>query len=116
MDASSYVYTEIPTNRTRVAPLLDSIDCADPFLLAHLANIKASPALQVDFESSVTLMLPSDPVAKKKGKTEANRQAEISSASIQFKKGIGETGVELRNHPPAEYALLSDDKRAELGV
>ena len=90
------------------------MECADPFLLAHLAHIKASPVLQVDFENSITLMLPSYPVAKKVGKNESNQQADVSS--IEFKKGIGQTGVEFRYYPPVEYALLSDEKMAELGV
>ena len=92
--------------------MLDSIECVDAFLLAQLANIRASTTLREDFEASVTLILPVDPVARKKGKNETNRQLDISS--IEFKKGIGKTGVELRFHPTPEFKKLSDEQIAEL--
>ena len=115
-EAGGFVPTEIPSARTRVTLLLDSIDCPDAFLLAQLAQVKANPALQEDFEGAVTLLLPSCPVAKKKGKTDANRQADISEVSIRFKQGFGVTGVEFRYYPTAEYKLLTDEQKAELNV
>ena len=111
-EAKKYVSIQIPTGRTRVTLLLDSIECQDAYLLSLLANVRSGTTLREDFEASVTLILPADPVARKKGKNETNRQLEISA--IEWKKGIGKTGVELRFHPQPEYSNLSDDQMAEL--
>jgi len=73
-EAGKYVNIQIPTNRTRETLLLDIIECVDAVLLAQLANIRARPTLQEDFEAPVTLILPADPVARKAGKNETNRQ------------------------------------------
>jgi len=106
-EAGKYVKIQIPTNRTRVTLLLDSIECVDAVLLAQLANIRASPTLQENFEASVTLILPADPVARKAGKNETNRNL-VDSDRIQS------TGVQLRFYPKSEFDKLAREQVAEL--
>ena len=88
--------------------LLDSIECIDVYVVATLVQIRISdPGLRPDFEASVTILRPTDPVSRKKGKKKAHKLA--NNSSLEFKKGKGSTGVELRFHLGPEYKAPSDE-------
>ena len=67
-----------------------------------------------NFESAVTYLLPSDPVARKrKGLGNKGMSVDVGSTT-GIKPGIGKTGVELRYHKRNEYSKLTKEQRDEL--
>ena len=114
--ASEHVQIQLPSARTRVTYLLDSLDTKDPDVLAALAHIRAlSGGMREDFEATVAYLLPQCPVSKKRKSGTKRDHAEISGVNIPMKKGRGKTGVDLRWHAPEEYKSLSNAQKAELG-
>lgn len=110
------VPVELPNERTRVKYLIDNIEVNDSDVKAAIAAIKMDDregGLRSDFERSVALLLPVDPVAKRqKGKRTA---AEISTTNGKVKTSRGgKTGVELRYYTPKEFAKLSEEEKTEL--
>ena len=117
------IQCQVPDQRTRVGYLIENIKCADSDVKAAIAAIKLDDnptGLRNDFERAVALLIPCDPVAKKrKGKRPiadvAAANATVASASGGgLKSGIGKTGVSLRYHKPTEYAKLNKEQRTEL--
>ena len=104
----------MPDERTRVGYLIENIECGDADVKAALAAIKLDDnvnGLRNDFERAVALLVPVDPVEKKrKGK----RPVADISATTALKAGRGTSGVELRYHSPKEYAKLTKEQRDEL--
>jgi len=94
--------------------LLDIIECQDAYVIATLTQIRVNnPSLRTDFEGSVTALLSTDQLVKKRVKNGTNKLANISG--ILFRLGKSNiTGVELRFHPTPEYSALTDDQRLEL--
>ena len=118
---SENVSVQVPEERMRVGYLIENIICADPDVKAALAAIKLddSPTgLRNNFERAAALLLPVDPVErKKKGKrTIGNISAATAkpSASGGGKDGFGPSGVQLRYHTSKEYSQLSKAERLDL--
>ncbi len=123
---AEHVQCQIPDDRTQVGYIIDNIECPDPDVKAALAAIKMDGhppnGMQNDFESAVAMLLPVDPVGKKrKGKMQAAEilatetgPATIVLAGVSVKSDTGTSGVSLRYHTPAEYAKLGNDQRDEL--
>ena len=105
---------EIPNERSRVGYLIENIECSDADVKAAIAAIKlddSAGGLRNDFERAVALLLPVDPVdRKRKGKGKAG--AEIAASDIKQSRGA-KTGVEFRYYTDAEYKKLSKE---ELGT
>jgi hypothetical protein len=115
-----HVDYQLPNERTRVKYLLDSIrTCNDAGVQARIANIEGDDTTngkRNKFESTVTHLLPADPVVennnRKKANSNGNRQGVVASVTIQ--SGKGKSGVNLRWHPTKEYKALNDDQKDEL--
>jgi hypothetical protein len=130
-----HITFQLPNERTRVAYLLDAIQCNDPGLQAAMANVRTDtdPAdgKMNDFEATASYLLPYDPVSKKRAAGNKRGLASISEvsgaddttdvSSVTFggnggkaKASIGKTGVEFRYYKPPEYNQLGADQKAEL--
>ena len=115
------VSVQVPEERMRVGYLIENITCADPDVKAALAAIKMDDTptgLRSDFERTAALLLPVDPVEKKKkGKRTIGH---ISSATVKAStdgggnEGSGPSGVQLRYHTSKEYSKLCKEARADL--
>lgn len=116
-EASSHVRYQVPDGRTRVTKLLDSIKSGDAQVAAALAAIRQDDAgMREDFEAAATYLLPSCPVAARKGSRDS-RNADISAASAinpKLESGKGKTGVELRWYAREEFRKLSKAQKEEL--
>ena len=115
--ASEHVQCQVPDDRTRVGYLITNIVVADQDVKAALAAIKLDDTptgKRNNFESSVALLLPVDPV-KSKRKGAKRKEANISGAgAAPLKVSRGTTGVELRYYTPTEYRALSEEQQSEL--
>jgi hypothetical protein len=112
-EASSHVNFQLPTEFTRVGYLINNIHNSDPDLRAAIANIRLDTnGLRINFESSVTHLLPVDPYTKHK--RSSDRNANISDANALKNKSQSKTGVNLRWHKPDEYQHLTKEQRCEL--
>jgi hypothetical protein len=130
--AAEHVQCQLPTQRTRVGYLLKNIEVEDGGLHAALAGIEMDDTptgLRNNFEDAVALLIPKDPVAKKKkaskrpgasiSATEAtggnsNGKPSKISKTGGLKVGRGKSGVDFRYHVPKEYAKLSKEQKKEL--
>ena len=125
--AAEHVTYQLPNEHSRVGYLLDGIICNDAGLQAAMASIKTDQAvggLRNDFEATATILLPYDPVQKKRGDNAGGKRgpAEISNATGEeaeisafgAKTGKGTSGVPLRYHTSAEYELLTKAQTDEL--
>ncbi len=118
-EAAEQVPAEIPGPRQRTTYLLDSLKTDDPKMLAGMAAIaQDETGKRVNFENSVTYLLPSDPVAAKKAKAKGLAVNVSGAAVIKPAGGFtkGATGVELRWHEPKHFATLSKEQKKELQV
>ena len=101
---ATHIHVVVPTPFTRVATLLDSIECVDARLQAALAKVRCddSPTgLHHDFEGAVGIILPQDPVALKRITNKRSATATVSAINAgdtTLKVGTGKTGVALRYH------------------
>jgi Tfp pilus assembly protein PilE len=120
---SLHVTFQLPDEHTRVCYLINAIQCSDPELQATLAAVRADKtgpnAKRNDFENCVTILLPADPVSKKRKANNDGRGgvANISSASGKANgqnPHTGQTGVEFRYHTKQEYGNLTDEQKLEL--
>jgi hypothetical protein len=130
--ASLHVTHQLPDGGARVRYLLDGIETSDARLQASMASVRndqAPDGPQFDFEQAVSIIVPSDPVARKL-QTSGNKRpnAQVSSAegegggdggtaqvsSVNIKSGKGKTGVEFRFYTTAEYKKLTKEQRMEL--
>jgi hypothetical protein len=119
---ATHIHVVVPTPFTRVAALLDSIECVDARLQAAMAKVRCddSPTgLHHDFEGAVATILPQDPVALKRMSNKRNATAMVSAinvpgATTTLKIGTGTTGVPLRYHLTPEYNKLRKDQKMEL--
>ena len=115
-----HVKCVVPDERARVGYLLENIENNDADLRAAVASIKMDDkpnGLREDFEKAVAILLPTDPVVKKKRK----RTAKISSVvdtptpiKKKKKKSKGKTGVELRYYKYGEFKKLTEVQKEEL--
>jgi hypothetical protein len=125
--AAEHVPVQLPNEHSRVGYLLDGILCSDAGLQAAMASIKTDQAvggLRNDFEATATILLPYDPVQKKRGDNAGGKRgpAEISDttgeeadiSAFGAKTGKGSSGVPLRYHTSAEYELLTKAQTDEL--
>ena len=120
-NCAEHVSVQVPEERMRVGYLIENITCADPDVKAALAAVKLDDTvngLRNDFERTAALLLPVDPVdKKKKGKrTIGNISSAAATASADGggKDGFGPSGVQLRYHTSKEYAKLSKEQRTDL--
>lgn len=105
---------QIPNERSRVGYLIDNIEVADANVKAAIASIKLDDrpgGLRENFERSVALLVPVDPVKTRPGKRTA--EAEISSAGLKISRGP-KTGVDIRYYKAEEYKKLSKEEQDEL--
>jgi hypothetical protein len=126
-----HITFQLPNERTRVACLLDAIQCNDPGLQAAMAQVRTDTDLvggkMNDFEATASYLLPYDPVSKKRaagakrGLASIADVSEVDAADIssvthggKSKASIGKTGVEFRYYKPPEYNLLGAEQKAEL--
>ena len=129
--ASHHTPYQLPDGATRVRHLLAMIESSDARLNAAMASIendKTADGPKNDFEKAAELLIPADPVARKRGKTAGEKRelADISGvegedmkpeakvSALNVKSGRGKTGVELRFHTTAEYHKLSPEQKKEL--
>ena len=115
-----HVKCVVPDERARVGYLLENIKNNDADLRAAVASIKMDDkptGLRENFEKAVAILLPTDPVVKKKKK---RTRAEISSVTNaptpqrKKKRSKGRTGVELRYYKYGEFKKLTDAQKEEL--
>ena len=118
---AEHVSVQVPEERMRVGYLIENITCADPDVKAAIAAVKLDDninGLRNDFERTAALLLPVDPVdKKKKGKrTIGNISSAAATASADGggKDGFGPSGVQLRYHTSKEYAKLTKEQRTDL--
>ena len=81
---AEHVAYQIPNGRTRVTYLLDGVQCNDAPLQAAMALVRADSGptgKMSDFEAAVAMLLPHDPVAKKRASGGARGGAKISDAT-----------------------------------
>ena len=82
-EAAEHITLQLQNERSRETYLLDNIECTDAFVAAAISQIRISDlGLREDFKGSVTVLLPTYQVVKKKGKYDDHNLA-IASA-IEF--------------------------------
>ena len=121
---AEHVAFQLPNERTRVAYLLDGIQCNDAPLQAAMALVRndTGPTGKMsDFESTASHLLPHDPVSKKRAVGTKRGVAEISdtfameiSDASMKKPSVGTTGVELRFYEREDYRKLTEAQQQEL--
>lgn len=128
VEAALHVTYQVPDETTRVRHLLEHIDTSDAQLQAAIASIRQNADVygpRNDFEKAVALILPADPVARKKTSMGNKRpNGEISGvdgeagganvSSLNIKSGKGKSGVEFRFYQGSEYNKLSPAQKDEL--
>jgi hypothetical protein len=110
---------QVADERTRVRWLLESIECKDVNVLTRIAGIYSDEGVggkKSDFESAVSYLTPSCPVASKKKRGHDDISTDASISSIQIKNGKGKTGVDLRYHKHKEFHALLDPQKDELSA
>ena len=132
-NCAEHIHVEVPSGHSRVGYLLESIKCPDPALQAakaSVANDKADDGARSNFEKAVAVLVPQDPVARKRNKnTKSSVQFDISGVETEngTEKGAdvsafgskiskGKTGVEFRFHTKKEYGDLSHEQKEELAL
>jgi hypothetical protein len=108
------ILLQIPNERSRVGYLIENIEVADANVKAAIASIKLDDnagGLRENFERSVALLVPVDPVKKRSGKRSV--EAEISSANLKTSRGP-KTGVDICYYKAEEYKKLSKEEQDEL--
>ena len=100
---------------------MENIENNDADLRAAVASIKMDDkpeGLRENFERAVAILIPTDPVVRKKKK---RTQAEISAVSDtpiphrkKKKRSKGRTGVELRYYKYGEFKKLTEAQKEEL--
>ena len=112
--AADHVYHQIPSERTRVRYLMNSIDSKYAEVLVGLSAIRQDDAgMRSDFESAAIFLSPTCPVAKKG----TERKVSFDAATIlaaDAKTGIGKTGMELLFHTKKEFWALPEEQRREV--
>ena len=113
-EAADHVSHQIPSERTRVSYLMNSIDSKDAEVLAGLAAIRQDDAgMRGNFESAAIILSPTCPVAKKGTERKVGFDAFTISAA-DAKAGIGKTGVELWYHTKKEFWALPEEQQREV--
>ena len=82
---SQHVAFQLPNEHTRVRYLLNAIECSDAPLQAAMAHIKqdaATTGARNNFEKAAALLLPKDPVVKKRIQATKRTTVDISSADV----------------------------------
>ena len=120
---SEHVAYQLPNEHTRVTYLLDGIECSDAPLQAAMALVEQDTTVlgaRNNFEKCAAQLLPKDPVVKRRLTAAKRPVGDISATLAQEgspgKAGIGQSGVHLRYHEPAEYDTLSTAQRKELST
>jgi hypothetical protein len=127
---AEHVTFQLPNERTRVAYLLDAVQCNDPGLQAAMAQVRTDSEAEGkmnDFEATASYLLQYDPVSKKRAagtkrglsaisEVTGEDSADISSVSQggRPKTSVGKSGVEFRYYKSPEYNLLSSEQKSEL--
>jgi len=111
-DCAAHITVSIPDDSLRVEYLIDSINCHDSTLQASIGLIRSNVNnMRNDFERSASTLIEVDPYnwARRPGAkaTAANVYA------IDFSRGRGNTGVDLRWHTPKEFMTLQPNQRDE---
>ena len=118
---AQHIAYQLPNEHTRVTYLLDAIECSDAPLQAAMALVEQDTTVlgaRNDFEKCAAQLLPKYPVVKRRLTADKRPAGDISATLAQDsspgKTGIGQSGVHLRYHEPAEYDILSTAQRKEL--
>jgi hypothetical protein len=125
--ASDHIAYQLLNEHSRAGYLLTAIQCSDAGLQAAMASIKTDQApdgLRNDFEAAALHLLPYGPVQKKRTNRPGNKhdhadisnttEEEVEVAAFGAKKGIGKTGVHLRDHNSDDYKKLLKDQKDEV--
>ena len=116
--ASTHVPHQLPDERKRVGFLLDAIESNDASLQAAMASIRADDTgTRQNFEAAVALILPQDPVAKRKKEKRKHPEVDGVTAEISAvggKPATGKSGVEYRYYTGEEYSKLNKEQKNEL--
>ena len=114
-DCSTHVTVTVPNPEQRVEYLIDSITCSDNTLQAAIGLIRANTNnMRSNFEDAASSLIEVDPYRRssRANQNSSGRNANISA--IDFGAGRGESGVDLRWHPPADFKKLPDEQKDEL--
>jgi len=118
-EAAENIPAEVPGPRQRVTYLLDSLKTIEPKVLAGIAAIEQDElGKQINFEQSVTFLLPLCPMVDKNAKAKG-LGAKFSSSEGKVVKGSGtvtkgKTGVELCWHESSKYRKIIKEQKDEL--
>ena len=114
IEAADHVSHQIPSERTCVSYLMNTIDRKDAEVLAGLSAIRQDDAgMRGDFESAAIFLSPTCPVANKGTDCKVGFDAATISAA-DAKTGIGKTGVELRYHTKKAFWALPEEQQREV--
>ena len=112
-EASEHDFHQLPTNRTRVGYLIDSITSTDVNIVAALASISMDDTgWHEDFEEASIFLAQIFPTTTKKGGGKPT--AKIGAAGAKLSSRVGSTGVKLRYYKSAQFMALKPEQRAEV--
>ena len=115
LEAAEHTPAEVPNPRLCVTYLLDSLESTDPKILAGVAAIDQDmTGKRVDFEGSVTFLLPYCPVTAKSGKTKGFGAKVSGTVAGIGAPTLGKTGVTLCWHEPDKFNKLSKEQKKEV--
>jgi len=115
LEAAEHTPAEVPNPRLCVTYLLDSLECTDLKILAGVVAIdQDTTGKRVDFEWSVTFLLPYCPVTAKSGKNKGFGAKVSGTVAGVGAPTLGKTGVTLCWHEPDKVNKLSKEQKKEV--
>ena len=110
---AEHVTYQLPHDRTRFKYLIDAIKCNYPGVVAELSHIRRDDGvngMRNNFGAAVTFLLPMDTIQMKQ-KSAGDKHPIAEIASVEMKKGIVITGVELCYHVSSAYFQLKYEQK-----
>ena len=104
MRTSQFVDYKLPNGHTRVGCLKKSITNRDSSIVSAIIHIQGNQHQRNDFEAATDFLLLTAP--KPKDQVPGHRISALNTNKPK-RKGLGESGVELRYHSKYEYKKLS---------
>ena len=104
MRTSQFVDYKLPNDHTRVGCLKKSITNRDSSIVSAIIHIQGNQHQRNDFEAATDFLLLTAP--KPKDQVPGHRISALNTNKPK-RKGLGESGVELRYHSKYEYKKLS---------
>ena len=93
--------------------MIDAIKCTDSKVVAALSHIRIDDGvngMRNNFDTDVTFLLPTDPIQIKQ-KLAGDKRPIADIASVEMKKCIVITGVELCYHVSSAYFQLEYEQK-----